>query len=84
MMEKTLTVKILSAEETLFEGQATAVFLPGERSPFEVLPGHAPIISTLDPGPVRVMSGCEELVCREIRTGVVRVMDGVVTVCVEI
>lgn len=83
MMEKTLTVKILSPEGTVFEGRADAVFLPGSVSPFEVLPGHAPIISSLEAGDIRVMSGGEEQLCCSVRGGAVRVLDGIVRVCVE-
>ena len=35
------------------EHRASAVFLPGTRGAFEVLPGHAPIISTLSAGEIR-------------------------------
>ena len=53
-MDKTLTIRILTPEGTLYEGAANAVFLPGSVSPFEVLPGHAPIISALSAGDIRV------------------------------
>ena len=49
MADKTLMVTVISPEETLYSGAAEAVFLPGGVAPFEVLPGHAPIISTLRP-----------------------------------
>ena len=57
MKTKTLTIRILTPEGTLHEGAATAVFLPGSVSPFEVLPGHAPIISALSAGDIRVVKG---------------------------
>ena len=80
-MDKTLTIRILTPEGTLFEGTADAVFLPGAVSPFEVLPMHAPIISALSAGQIRVVAG-EELRF-EIRGGVVKVKDNDITACVE-
>jgi F-type H+-transporting ATPase subunit epsilon len=79
MKNDALTVRILTPEGTLFEGAAEAVFLPGMKGAFEVLPGHAPLISTLDRG---------EIVLRPekrfpILRGVVKVLADEITVCVE-
>ena len=81
MKTKTLTIRILTPEGTLHEGAATAVFLPGSVSPFEVLPGHAPIISALGVGEIRVVDGEERRFA--IRGGVVRVRDNEIEACVE-
>ena len=80
-MDKPLTIRILTPEGTLHEGAATAVFLPGSVSPFEVLPGHAPIISALSAGDIRVVDGQERHVA--IRGGVVKVRNNEITVCAE-
>ena len=82
MKEKILTIRILTPEGTLFEGMAQAVFLPGQVSPFEVLPGHAPIISALSAGDVRVVAGEERRF--PVSGGVVRVRDNEITVCAEV
>ena len=82
MKDKTLAIRILTPEGTLFEGTASAVFLPGAVSPFEVLPGHGAIISALSAGPVRVVNGGEEQRF-EVGGGVARVLDNVITVCAE-
>ena len=82
MKEKILTINILTPEGTLFEGTAQAVFLPGQVSPFEVLPGHAPIISALSAGDVRVVAGEERRF--PVSGGVVRVRDNEITVCAEV
>ncbi len=81
-MYKPLTIRILTPEGTLFEGTATAVFLPGAVSPFEVLPGHGAIISALSAGVIRVENGNQEERF-ELSGGVVRVLDNVITVCAE-
>lgn len=77
-----LTIRILTPKGTLFEGTATAVFLPGAVSPFEVLPGHGAIISALSAGVIRVENGNQEEQI-PVGGGVVRVLDNVITVCAE-
>lgn len=63
--------------------EADAVFLPGSLAPFEVMPGHAPIISTLTAGIVRWrVLGREESL--EIKGGVARVRGNAIQICVEI
>ena len=81
MADKTLTIRILTPEGTLHDGAATAVFLPGTVSPFEVLPDHAPIISALSAGDIRVVDGEERRFA--IRGGVVKVRNNEIIACVE-
>ena len=62
--------------------QAEAVFLPGASGAFEVLPGHAPIISTLEAGLVRWRdAGKEESL--PLSGGMAMVRNDVITVCIE-
>ena len=42
-----MEVHIISPEGDVFQGTADAVFLPGTLGGFEVLDGHAPLVSTL-------------------------------------
>ena len=81
MKDRILTIRILTPEGTLFEGTAQAVFLPGQVCPFEVLPDHAPIISALSAGDIRVVAQEERRF--PVRSGVVRVKDNIITVCAE-
>ncbi len=82
MSEKFLTIQILTPEGSIYDGKAQAVFLPGALSPFEVLPDHAPIISALEAGEVRVVA--EEEKRFPIRSGIVKVKDNQITVCAEV
>ena len=63
--------------------EAVAVFLPGSAAPFEVLPGHAPIISTLEAGELR-WRGAEGEESLAIKSGAVRVMNDKIEICAEI
>ena len=63
--------------------EADAVFLPGSAAPFEVLPGHAPIISTLEAGTVR-WRGKEGEESLKIKSGAVRVENNTIEICAEV
>ncbi|MCX7930656.1 MAG: ATP synthase F1 subunit epsilon [Chlorobi bacterium] len=52
-----LSVEIVTPLGTLYSGTAQAVSLPGGLAPFQVLVNHAPIISTLELGPLRILDG---------------------------
>lgn len=79
-----LSVKIISPERVLFDGQVLSACLPGSVFPFEVLNDHAPIISTLEKGDIvlKKQDGSSESIA--IRSGVARVDNNLITVCVEI
>lgn len=47
-----MRVTILNPKHVLYEGKAQSVFLPGDRSEFEILDHHAPISSLLTAGEV--------------------------------
>ena len=81
-MDDRLTLRILTPEGSAFEGPVDAVFLPGTSAPFEVLPGHAPIISSLTAGALRWRAAGEETQL-DVRAGAVMVKDNVITVCAE-
>ncbi len=49
-----LSVQIITPEKIIFSGDADMVLVPGTEGEFGVLPGHAPLISTLRPGTIEV------------------------------
>lgn len=51
----TIKVDVVSAEQSLFAGQATFVVLPGESGEIGVLPGHTPLITRIRPGTVKIV-----------------------------
>ena len=62
-MAITVHCDIVSAEEELFSGLVEMVVAHGHIGDLGVLPGHAPLLSTIKPGPVRVIKqgGKEEV-----------------------
>lgn len=83
MTDKALTLRILTPEGTAFEGTVQAVFLPGAKGHFEVLPGHAPIVSSLVKGEIRWrVGGVESEIA--IRGGAIMLQDNTLTVCAQV
>lgn len=62
-MAMTVHCDIVSAEEELFSGLAEMVIVHGAQGDLGILMGHAPLLSSLKPGPVRVIKqgGTEEI-----------------------
>ncbi|RZL08965.1 MAG: F0F1 ATP synthase subunit epsilon [Rubrivivax sp.] len=50
----TIHVDVVSAEESIFSGEATVVSVPGEVGELGILPRHAPLITRIKPGAVRI------------------------------
>ena len=55
-MAKTLQVDIVSAEQQIFSGKADMVIAPGEGGELGILPEHAPLLTRIKPGTVRIQS----------------------------
>lgn len=53
-MANTIRVDVVSAEETIYEGEAEFVALPGEMGELGILPMHTPLITRIRPGAVRI------------------------------
>ena len=76
-----MTLQIITPE-SFSEHQAEAVFLPGAAGAFEVLKGHAPIISALTAGDVRWRDASSEH-NRPVSGGMVMVENDIIKVCAE-
>ena len=50
----TLHVNIVSAEQSIFTGEAEMVVVPGETGELGILPSHAPLLTRIKPGTVKV------------------------------
>ena len=77
-----MKLEILTPEKSLYSGQATSVKFPGTAGVFEVLDHHAPLISTLDAGQIRVRVAGGEDIYFDINAGFVEVLNNEVTVMV--
>ncbi len=83
MSDHVLNVSIVTPQETAFEGAALAVSVPGSHSPFQVLYNHAPIISSLDVGVVKIEDDANNVTFYASREGFVEVMKNSVNIVVQ-
>jgi len=77
-----MTLEILTPDKKVFEGEVSAVTVPGVLGSFQILKDHAPIISTLEDGPVIVKSKTGEDTFI-IKGGVVEVIKNKIVVLAE-
>lgn len=77
-----MTLKIISAKEIVFEGQAQSVTLPGTMGAFTVLDRHASLISTLAAGKIayKDADGAEHEM--DVPGGLADIDNNVVSVCI--
>jgi F-type H+-transporting ATPase subunit epsilon len=79
-MATTLHLDVVSAEASIFSGEASFVALPGEQGELGILPHHAPLISRIRPGTMKIVhpDGREEFIF--IAGGIIEVQPNGVTV----
>jgi F-type H+-transporting ATPase subunit epsilon len=77
-----LTVSVISPEKVLFEGAASAVVAPGHDGELGILPGHAPLMTVLGTGVLR-LDGSEGGARFRVQGGFLQVVDNVVRIVTE-
>jgi F-type H+-transporting ATPase subunit epsilon len=80
----TIQVDVVSAEESIFSGEAKFVALPGDMGELGIYPRHTPLITRIKPGTVRITradNGEEELVF--VAGGILEVQPDHVTVLAD-
>jgi F-type H+-transporting ATPase subunit epsilon len=83
-MAKTLHVDIVSAEQSIFSGEASMVIAPGEGGELGILPEHIPLLTRIKPGTVRIQpagGGEEEVIY--VSGGMMEVQPDRVTVLAD-
>jgi len=84
MANATIHVDVVSAEESIFSGEAEFVVLPGEAGELGIYPRHTPLITRIRPGAVRIVpagGGEEQLIF--VNGGIIEVQPTVITVLAD-
>jgi len=84
MAAATIHVDVVSAEESIFSGEAEFVVLPGEAGELGIYPRHTPLITRIKPGEVRITpagGGEQQLIF--VAGGVLEVQPRVITVLAD-
>lgn len=82
-MTKTIRCDIVSAHEEIFSGEVAMVFATGVAGELGISPRHAPLITELKPGPVRVQNSAGEEQFFFVTGGIIEVQPHVVTVLAD-
>jgi len=82
-MTKTIRCDIVSAHEEIFSGEVAMVFATGITGELGISPRHAPLITQLKPGPVRIKDTTGEEQFYFVTGGIIEVQPHVVTVLAD-
>jgi len=83
-MAHTIHVDVVSAETSIFEGEAEFVALPGESGELGIYPQHTPLITRIRPGAVRIkLAGRDEEEFIFVAGGILEVQPRRVTVLAD-
>jgi len=84
MAKATIHVDVVSAEESIFSGEAEFVVLPGEAGELGIYPRHTPLITRIKPGAVRIVpagGGEEQLIF--VNGGIIEIQPNMITVLAD-
>ena len=82
-MAKQMYVDIVSAEEQIFSGQADMVIAPGEGGELGIMAEHAPLLTRIKPGTVRIQQGGQDTEVIYVSGGMMEVQPDRVTVLAD-
>ncbi|MEX2198155.1 MAG: F0F1 ATP synthase subunit epsilon [Burkholderiales bacterium] len=84
MAAATIHVDVVSAEASIYSGEAEFVVLPGEAGELGIYPRHTPLITRIKPGAVRIQpagGGEEQLIF--VAGGILEVQPSLITVLAD-
>ena len=78
-----MNIEIVTPEQTIFTGEIKLAQFPGIDGSFEILNNHAPLISVLKEGKIKIQDINNELQYFEVKGGVVEVLKNKILVLAE-
>jgi len=78
-----MNIEIINPDKTIFNGEADVVQLPGKDGSFEILNNHAPLISVLRKGKIKIVDKERKEQFFEINGGVIEVLKNKVLILAE-
>ena len=83
MADSPLTVEIITPQKVVYSGKAVSVSMPGSLAPFQVLSRHAPIVSSLEVGLIRIVGQNNNYTWFAVGSGFTEVLANRVSILVE-
>ena len=78
-----MRLEVLTPEKTLFKGEISSINVPGAKGTFTVLHNHAPIVSTLEKGQIRIEAKDSKDEVIEISGGIIEVKKNKIIVLAD-
>ena len=78
-----MKLEIITPEKKLFEGSINSITVPGSKGTFMVLHNHAPLISTLDKGQIKIVTENSQTEVIDIEGGVIEVQRNKIIVLAD-
>jgi F-type H+-transporting ATPase subunit epsilon len=78
-----MLLEIIAPDRKLFEGEVDLIQVPGSKGSFEILRNHAPIISTLEPGQIKIVDQQGSSSFFDIAGGVIEAKNDKIIVLAE-
>jgi F-type H+-transporting ATPase subunit epsilon len=76
-------LEIITPDKKVFEGEVKLIKLPGSKGAFEILKNHAPLLSTLEKGTIKIMDANNKEHLFEVDGGVIENKANKIIVLVE-
>ncbi|MGR3303959.1 MAG: ATP synthase F1 subunit epsilon [Candidatus Scalindua sp.] len=83
MDEKTFSLNVITPEKVVYSNEVAAVTAHGSDGYLGVLPEHAPLITTLEPGPLSITEPDEKKVTFTVNRGIMEVRKNKVIVLAD-
>ncbi|NMC98462.1 MAG: ATP synthase F1 subunit epsilon [Bacteroidales bacterium] len=78
-----MKLEIITPKEKLYEGEVTLVSLPGTLGAFEILKNHAPVISTLTSGEIKIIDTEKNSQTFKVKSGLVEASNNIIWILAE-
>ena len=78
-----MLLEIITPDKKVYQGEVKLVKVPGSKGSFEVLKNHAPIISTLDKGKIKIIDISDKTSFFNISGGVIEVKKDLIIILAE-
>jgi F-type H+-transporting ATPase subunit epsilon len=78
-----MLLEIITPDKKVYQGEVKLVKVPGSKGSFEVLKNHAPIISTLDKGEIKIIDNSDKTTYFDISGGVIEVKRNIIIILAE-
>lgn len=78
-----MQLEIITPDKQLFSGEIELIQVPGSKGSFAVLKNHAPIISTLEKGKIKIITSDKNESFFEIKGGLIEVKNNKIIVLAE-